>query len=637
MKKIMIRGLIVIFAVGMLITLLFNVLLQTYFEKKTFQDTTAENFWQIENIIKNNDIKLSRLKAELAETCIVRARAVAYIAEKHPEIIDDIEECKMVASLLQVDEIHFFNQEGSIYAGTNPEYYNYSFSMGGQIGYFEPMLDDYGMELCQDITPNTAENKLMQYAAVWSADRKVIVQVGLEPERVSEEIEGNSTSDIFSMMSTDTTSTFYAADKESSEIVGSTKEEHVGLTLENIGFEVTQVGNEISYGYLKMESGVCYYGIIGSGDLLLIKVYPIEEMYGSILQNTMIMFGCFLLLFAMLVIGCFVFTDRRIIKSILSINAEMKKIEQGKWNTVLHETSLPEFEQLSGSINSMVETLVDFPKKVSRALELSEMPMAICEYMPEKNRLTVTSRAKDILCLTDRDMENIMKEPETFEDRVQEICCEATRYEENIYCLKDEAVHFVKVEKFNYKKSRMTILFDMTKEVEEKRRISKERDTDPLTGLHNRRAFFEQMEKVFADTEQMKSGVLIMIDLDELKHVNDVYGHQSGDAYLLAFAQILSIYTGERSIGVRMGGDEFILFAYGMEDIREAEKLLQDLTSHRDRKMVEIRNGNHVTLKYSVGCAYYPSEKTEYNELVKLADMRMYEDKVKRKSKKKEC
>lgn len=253
MKKIITKSLSIIFLIGMVFTIIMNILFQMWLKQGEFKENAVENFWQINNIIQNNESDLKVLKDEFADKCIVMARTAAYIAQNYPEMIEDIEESKNVAALLQVDELHFFNKDGVIYAGTNPEYYGYSFSMGGQIGYFAPMLNDYTLELCQEITANTAEGKMMQYAAVWSEDKSVIVQVGLEPARVLEAIEGKNISDIFSMISPDTSSEFYALDVKSNVILGSTNQNQAKLDVKQAGFNISQVTDEPSYGNITID------------------------------------------------------------------------------------------------------------------------------------------------------------------------------------------------------------------------------------------------------------------------------------------------------------------------------------------------------------------------------------------------
>lgn len=324
------------------------------------------------------------------------------------------------------------------------------------------------------------------------------------------------------------------------------------------------------------------------------------------------------------------FLDRKITKSILRVNENLKDIEHGKWETILCERSSPEFEQLSRYINSMVESLIDFPKIMSKALEFSEVPIAICEYVSETDRFTTTNRVKDILLLTDEEYNAILNNPKNFESMLDKICTEDKCYDNGIYCIKRREQKFIRIETFTYKKSRITILIDMTREIVEKEKITEERDTDILTGLYNRRAFYRQVDKFFAESDDSQRAALILIDLDNLKKINDEYGHVAGDNYLLAMSELLHLYDGKGRIAARMGGDEFILFVYNME-FDEVDNLMNELISQRGHKSVSVENEIIVKLEFSAGCAYYPSEAKDYKKLIKIADERMYQDKEQRK------
>lgn len=99
--------------------------------------------------------------------------------------------------------------------------------------------------------------------------------------------------------------------------------------------------------------------------------------------------------------------------------------------------------------------------------------------------------------------------------------------------------------------------------------------TDELTGLYNRRALNEQLSKFIdrARQSQRRLGV-IMIDLDGFKHINDTYGHQSGDIVLKQVAAILKASVRQDDFPCRQGGDEFVL-------------LLPDVTENHGRKLAE--------------------------------------------------
>lgn len=148
------------------------------------------------------------------------------------------------------------------------------------------------------------------------------------------------------------------------------------------------------------------------------------------------------------------------------------------------------------------------------------------------------------------------------------------------------------------------------------RRIS---TTDPLTGLGNRRAFEEAIERVGASTAG-GAAALVMMDLDEFKIVNDTFGHGRGDAVLSKFAGLLSKLAPPGVSRFRIGGDEFALIVHGV-DSGEAFYLAE-----RVRLQASELMGNDVTV--SAGVAMLGPVDRDVALLVQRADAALYEAKL---------
>lgn len=116
---------------------------------------------QLEDVIEENKESYQTLLETLKEEYTLRAETVANLLEMEGRLYQTTEEYRKIAKQLRVDEIHIINTGGCIVAGTNPEYFGYSFSSGEQMGYFKPMLTDKTLSMCQDMVPNTAEGKMM--------------------------------------------------------------------------------------------------------------------------------------------------------------------------------------------------------------------------------------------------------------------------------------------------------------------------------------------------------------------------------------------------------------------------------------------------------------------------------------------
>ena len=193
---------------------------------------------QVCQIIDSNQARETVLVESLQEDYITRAMAVSYIIDSKPEAEKNIEELLTIASMLKVDEIHILNENGVIYGGTEPQYYGYSFDSGSQMSYFKPMLTDKTMSMCQDLTPNTTEGKLMMYAICWNETGTRMLQVGIEPKRLMEELRVSSVQETMQNMPTYPGVTMAVADENTGEILGATTTRLVGKTLEEIGINL---------------------------------------------------------------------------------------------------------------------------------------------------------------------------------------------------------------------------------------------------------------------------------------------------------------------------------------------------------------------------------------------------------------
>lgn len=185
----------------------------------------------IEKNQKNEDDMIQSLK----EDYIVRAKAVSYIIDAKPEAEKNITELKKIADLMSIDEIHIFDKKGKIYSGTEPKYYGYSFDSGEQMAYFKPMLKNKKLTMCQDVTPNTSEGKKMMYALVWNEAGDRMIQVGIEPVRLLQEVKQNEADAVVANMPVYKGMSLYVTDKKSGKIYGATDSKKIGKTLDDIG------------------------------------------------------------------------------------------------------------------------------------------------------------------------------------------------------------------------------------------------------------------------------------------------------------------------------------------------------------------------------------------------------------------
>lgn len=149
--------------------------------------------------------------------------------------------------------------------------------------------------------------------------------------------------------------------------------------------------------------------------------------------------------------------------------------------------------------------------------------------------------------------------------------------------------------------------------------------TDPLTGLGNRWAFERDLEKLTARTNG-RMVVLILLDLDGFKSINDTYGHVHADHLLVRLGGVLRARARAGDRAYRLGGDEFALIIEGSSTLDPRR------IAERYRALLEdIRVSDSTYLKVSLGYAIFPTEAADAQSLWRLADDQMYRDKARRK------
>lgn len=172
---------------------------------------------------------------------------------------------------------------------------------------------------------------------------------------------------------------------------------------------------------------------------------------------------------------------------------------------------------------------------------------------------------------------------------------------------------------------------DVTHEIETRRRIEHERDHDILTGLLNRRAFEQSVTKLLTSAEPPAFGAMLMLDLDNLKFINDTYGHDWGDLYIKRTGSIIDDLFRGKGFFSRVSGDEFLVFVDACPDSGAVKRLFEEFRARLDASALEAPDGKTLKVRASMGVAYYPHDATDYAHLREYADFAMYLAKNSRK------
>jgi diguanylate cyclase (GGDEF)-like protein len=149
---------------------------------------------------------------------------------------------------------------------------------------------------------------------------------------------------------------------------------------------------------------------------------------------------------------------------------------------------------------------------------------------------------------------------------------------------------------------------------------------DTLTGLPNRRMFFDRLEHAIANSRRSgKQLAVLFVDIDHFKEINDTFGHAVGDSVLINVAILLKSSVREVDTVARLGGDEFVILLDTIDDPQHVTAIvrkLHDLFQH-----VMHINGLELTVYASMGVGIFPRDGKDAEELMQNADHAMYNSK----------
>lgn len=169
------------------------------------------------------------------------------------------------------------------------------------------------------------------------------------------------------------------------------------------------------------------------------------------------------------------------------------------------------------------------------------------------------------------------------------------------------------------------IMYDITERVQREQETRIAAECDPLTNLNNRRAGNKRLAELLQRCLlEDKSMVLMMVDLDKFKPINDTYGHDAGDRVLIECGQRIANKFGKDSVCIRWGGDEFVI-AYPLKQgaldtvVTIGESLIASLS-----ESIDVGDEMLCQIGASIGVVIAPQHATTLDELLAKADQAMY-------------
>ncbi|MDD6455047.1 MAG: diguanylate cyclase [Lachnospiraceae bacterium] len=436
--------------------------------------------------------------------------------------------------------------------------------------------------------------------------------------------------EVFSQCAVTEGTILIGADPQTKQVIGATDTALTGRTLRELGVEKGLAEN--GSGFYTKSDGKIYFCVLEElDDLIFVRMFQMrlvvmranDSIWSIALYAVLVGIG--------VVWAVQRYLDRHILSSIDEINAKLQQIADGKLDQRVEVNNTPEFAELSGYINTMVDAILATTDKLSAALDAAEVPIGIYEYRAGMDRVQATSRVAELLNLSPEQAKELFADYRRMERFMTELCRHTSEQEPGLYRCDGVVPRWLKIETIPRDRSVFGILIDKTEDTLQKQRLQQELLEDDLTKLRSRRGFQMQVQKQFENPETLREAALLMLDADDLKWVNDTYGHETGDRYLQTIAEILRSISGDGRILSHLSGDEFAVFFYGQESYAKIEAAVRQIRTLRDQKYLLSENIPKVQVRFSMGLARWNAGMV-YEDLAQRADERMYQEKQSRKT-----
>lgn len=294
----------------------------------------------------------------------------------------------------------------------------------------------------------------------------------------------------------------------------------------------------------------------------------------------------------------------------------------------LPRTNIVEIDTLAEEVERQSHQAYKAGAKMADILSLSNVGIGVVEYEKDKETIFCTEKVLDIFQFPkDGWSDNRMLKSQFF-SLLKGITLKTRPLEDEngVYSFigkGSEETRYVSIKTSKEDDKTLCVYMDVTKEILEKQKIKRERDYDILTNLYNRSAFTRNVQRIM-ESKELQSALVSMWDLDNLKFVNDNYGHEVGDKYLCKLSEAFHKNQCDNMIVGRMSGDEFMVFIYN-EDVSVMYEKLKKVHSDFQSEKFVLSEDIILDLSVSAGTAVYGIHGTTLGELLRHADFAMYE------------
>lgn len=374
---------------------------------------------------------------------------------------------------------------------------------------------------------------------------------------------------------------------------------------------------------------------------LLCAIVEENELLGSVNRMKKAIISAILIASFIGVFALF-FLSRILTKPITALVNNLNELDPRK-NIQLPKVHIYEVDRLSYAIERFSKEVESYALRNSQILKIADIPVGVAEIDEVSKEVFCTAKMFELLGDVEPEEDHKVISIGEFRKLVERFKRGTVVFEEgavdsdlifcdnNIYKVysgeKDAGWTSFQTRETNGRL--IVVVMDVTDKIREKLKLEYERDYDELTHLLNKQAFAREATKRI-ESEKYPVGAMIMWDLDNLKTINDTYGHEYGDVYIKEAGKVFAYLEQHNGLVARRSGDEFFAYVSG-KNKDELWEVIQQIHHMLEKVVIHLPGNVDMNVRASAGIVWYPKDGREYADLIRKADFTMYD--VKRSDK----
>ena len=290
----------------------------------------------------------------------------------------------------------------------------------------------------------------------------------------------------------------------------------------------------------------------------------------------------------------------------------------------LEKTGLTEVDELSLAIQTANDSLLESAMRISQIIDLAGVPIGAYEYQVDSNYVFVTEQLGSILSILPEELEVLKGDKLLFQEKLSAWLSYPEEEEEQVYLLPGQPEKWVRLKEVMTERSTIGVLMDVTEEIHQKKDIIRERDFDYLTQIYNRNAFNKKGNLLLSNRNKNMEAAVFMFDLDNLKRINDAYGHELGDKYIKRAVKYMKYIDQDKMTLGRRSGDEFVMILHDYVNRDAIRSDINQFYRNLEEHPLHLPDGTQKRINISAGLVWVNDYKLTLEEYLQYADQALY-------------